>query len=245
MKKALLPIIVLVLILAGTIGLYCLLLSIFNWQAGPLFYINMVATCVAETLLFLNVPMWSGKSLLTVTNVTISRYTNVYAIVLFAWTLLFTIFASAAGGENLKIYFLGLLIISLIYVAVCGVATIGASRAEGEYKEQQVLMDKKQNLVQFVQAIDLDIQASLEKEDSDWKDDFFRLYRLALDKLASLPNGKMSSNPTIAQKVEDSLTEIATMCEQLATSEDPSALKADITNRLNRLVKYITTVKTL
>lgn len=245
MKKSLLPIIVLVLILAGTVGLYCLLLSIFDWQAGPLFYINMAATCVAEVLLFLNVPMWSGKSLLTVTNVTISRYTNVFAILLFVWTLLFTMFAVSSGTENLKVYFLGLLIISLIYVAGCGVATIGASRAEAEYKEQKTLMDKKQNLVQFVQAIDLDIQASLEKEDSDWKDDFLRLYRLALDKLASLPNEKMSSNPAIVQKVEDSLTEIASMCDQLATSDDQSALKVDITNRLNRLVKYITTVKTL
>ena len=245
MKKSLLPIIVLVLILAGTVGLYCLLLSIFDWQAGPLFYINMAATCVAEVLLFLNVPMWSGKSLLTVTNVTISRYTNVFAILLFVWTLLFTIFAASSGTENLKVYFLGLLIISLIYVAVCGVVTIGASRAEAEYKEQKTLMDKKQNLVQFVQAIDLDIQASLEKEDSDWKDDFLRLYRLALDKLASLPNEKMSSNPAIVQKVEDSLTEIASMCDQLATSDDQAALKVDITNRLNRLVKYITTVKTL
>jgi hypothetical protein len=154
-------------------------------------------------------------------------------------------FAVSSGTENLKVYFLGLLIISLIYVAVCGVATIGASRAEAEYKEQKTLMDKKQNLVQFVQAIDLDIQASLEKEDSDWKDDFLRLYRLALDKLASLPNEKMSSNPAIVQKVEDSLTEIASMCDQLATSDDQSALKVDITNRLNRLVKYITTVKTL
>ena len=55
----------------------------------------------------------------------------------------------------------------------------------------------------------------------------------------------MEELEAIAQKVEDSLTEISTLCDTLATAEDAAAVKADLTNKVNRLNKYLTTIKTL
>ena len=244
MKKVLFPI-MLVLILSGTVGLYYLVFDSLGLEIGHLFYINTITACVAEALLLSNIPIWSGEKMITVTNVTISRCISLYAVALFAWSLLFTLFVAGSGYENYRIYYIGLLILSLIFVAVCGISAIGAGTAESIHKEQEAKMENKQNLVQFVHATHLDIEASLERVNSEWKDDFLRLYKLALDKLATLPNEKLHKNPSIAQKVENDLTDISTMCEGLATSANPEEMQIDITNRVNRLIKYITTIKTL
>ncbi len=240
MKKALFPII-LILTLACTVGIYYLIFD----QHNHLFYINVVSTCVAEILLLLNIPMWSGKKLLNITNATASIFTNLYAVAIFVWTLLYSLTIHNVAEESFKTYYIGILIATLLFVVFCGIASIGAHTAEEGAKEQEKLVENRRSLIEFVRVLDIDIQSSLEREDSEWKDHFSQLYQLLSDKLSSFPNEKLHKNPNIAQKVENDLTEIATLCDQLATSDNRAYLQANITNKLNKLIKYVTTVKTL
>ena len=244
MKKVLFPIIVL-LTLGCTVGIYYLIFDLLNQPIDHLFYINVVSTCLAELLLLVNVPILSGEKLLNVTNATVSLFVNIYAIAIFAWTLFFTLIINNIEPGGFKVYYIGILLLSLAFVAFCGVSAIGAHTAEKGVKEQEVKMESKRNVVQFIQATNLEISASLEKEDSEWKDDFVRLFNMVIDKLSSMPNEKLYKNPSIAEKVEDSLTEISTLCDSLATAEDAEAVKADLTSKVNRLNKYLTTIKTL
>ena len=240
MKKVLFPII-LVLSLACTIGIYYLLFD----QHGHLFYINTVATCVAEVLLLMNVPIWSGKKMLNITSSTVSIFTNLYAIALFVWTLLFTLYAQDSFVVNFKAYYIGILIATLVFIILCGVSAIGAHTAEKAAEEQESLIGNRRNLVGFVKVLNLDITASLESADSEWKDEFERLVKMLNDKLSSFPSEKLNKNPQIAQKIENDMSDIATICEGLSASVEPEIVQQELTNKLNRLIKYVSTVKNL
>ena len=240
MKKALFPIIV-VLAIACTVGIFYLLFK----QHNHLFYISTIATCVAEVLLLMNVPIWSGKKLLTITNATISIFTNIYAIAICAWTLIFALCIHNAESGNFKAYYIGLLILSLLFIVFCGVSAIGARTAEEDSKEQEGFIENRRNLVEFAKILEIDIQTALDKEESEWKEGFLRLLKMLVEKLSSFPHEKLHNNPNLVQKVEGELTEIATMCEQLASSEDHEAMQGDILSKLNKLSKYVTTIKTM
>jgi hypothetical protein len=240
MKKILYPTMV-VLVLACTAGLYYLLFD----KHSTIFYINVAVACVAELLLLANIPIWSGKKLLNVTNVSVSKFVNLYAIGLFLWTTFYTLAIHPTGDYNYKILIIGLLLITLPFVIFAGTTAISANKAEELAEEQVVKAEQKRNVIQIVQALHLDIETSLECNNSEWKDECLRLLRLAMDKLASTPIEKFSKNPDIAHRIEDTMTEIATMCDSLTATDDVEATQANITNRVNRLIKYITTVKSL
>ena len=240
MKKTLFPIIV-VLVMACTAGLYYLLFD----KHDTIFYINLTVACVAELLLLINIPIWSGKKLLNVTNVAVSKFVNLYAIALFAWTTFYTLAIHPAGDEKFKVLIIGLLLITLPLVIFGGATAIGGSKAEELAEEQEAKAEQKRNVVQIAQALHLDITTSLENHNSEWKEECLRLLTLAMEKLATTPNEKLSKNPEIAHRIEDTMTEIATMCDALTASDDVEAAQTNITNRINRLIKYITTVKSL
>ena len=115
MKKILYPTMV-VLVLACTAGLYYLLFD----KHSTIFYINVAVACVAELLLLANIPIWSGKKLLNVTNVSVSKFVNLYAIGLFLWTTFYTLAIHPTGDYNYKILIIGLLLITLPFVIFAG-----------------------------------------------------------------------------------------------------------------------------
>ena len=55
----------LVLVLACTIGLYYL---IFDGETTKLFYINTAVACLTEVVLLANIPIWSGEKMMTIKN---------------------------------------------------------------------------------------------------------------------------------------------------------------------------------
>ena len=244
MKKVLFPIIVL-LTLGCTVGLYYLIFDLLNQPIDHLFYINVVSACLAELLLLINIPILSNEKILNVTNATVSICVNIYAVAVFVWTLFFSLILHNTEPENFKVYYVGILLLSLAFIAFCGVSAFSSHIAEKGVKEQETKMECKSNVMHLIQATNLEILASLEKEESEWKDDFVRLFNMTIDKLSSMPHEKLHNNPNIANKVEDSLTEISTLCDSLAAAENTEAVKADLTSKVNRLNKYLTTIKTL
>jgi hypothetical protein len=240
MRKVLFPIVVL-LTVACTVGLYYLLFD----EVNTLFYLNTIVTCVAEVLLLMNVPIWSGKKMFNVTSVTVSRSVNVYAVAIFLWTLFYTLAIHDEVSGGFKTYYIGMLIATLIFVVVCGVSTVGAGTAEKMSKEVQTAVDNRKNVVQFVRVSAADLSSSIESDNSEWKDETEKLLKMIADKVATMPAEKLYGNPDVARRIEDSMSDIALVGEQFASAEDKEAVKADLTSKLNRLNKYITTIKTL
>ncbi len=241
MKKFIFPIVV-VLAVACTAGLYYLL---FDQQTSNLFYLNTAVACIAEILLLMNIPIWSSKKLLTITNATVSTFTNIYAIAVFLWTLIFSLAIYEPQNEQFKTFLIGLLIVTLLYIVICGIAAVSTTTAEGISEEQTAQVEKRENLKQTVALTIMDICNTLESDESEWKDNTVRLLKMISDKVSSLPSEKLARTPDIAQNVKENIMEISLLCEQIASAEDASTVQTEITNKLNRLNKYITTVKTL
>lgn len=240
MKKVLFPIVVL-LTTALTVGIYYLLFD----KIDALFYITTIVTCVSEVLLLMNIPIWTGEKMFNVTSVTISRSVNAYAIGIFLWTILYVLALHDLGNGKFTIYIVGMLILTLILVVVCGTSTVGAGTAEKLSEQVQATVNNRKNVVQYVRISVMDVCNTINGDDTEWKDNTEKLLKLVTDKVTSMPTEKLQANPDVARRIEDSMSDIVVTSEQLATAADKEAIKADITSKLNRLNQYITTVKSM
>lgn len=239
MKKILFPIVVL-LTTALTVGICYLLFD----KIDALFYITTIVTCVSEVLLLMNIPIWTGEKMFNVTSVTISRSVNAYAIGIFLWTILYVLALHDLGNGKFTIYIVVMLILTLIFVVVCGTSTVGAGTAEKLSEQVQATVNNRRNVVQYVRISAMDVCNAL-NDDTEWKENTEKLLKLVIDKVASMPTEKLQANPDVAHRIEDSMSDIVVASEQLATVADKEAVKADITSKLNRLNQYITTVKSM
>lgn len=239
MKKILFPF-VMILTLACTVGIYYIL---FDQQTTTLFYINTVVACVSEVLLLINVPMWSGRRLLTITNASVSILVEWYAVLTFVWSTIFTLAIYNPENEQFKTFYVGVLLLTLLFVVLCGVSAIGAHTAEKTAKEQVAPMEYKQRLMQRVYVLGNDITNLMSQcGDMEWMEECEQLLRLATDKIGAVPHEKLQRNKEVADRFEKSLGEIVEECQQLSGSEIQMQLKADIIAKLNRLIQYVKTI---
>lgn len=239
MKKILFPL-VMILTLACTVGIYYLL---FDQQTTTLFYINTVTTCVAEVLLLINVPMWSGRRLLTLTNASVSIFVEWYAVLMFIWGTLFSLAIYHPENEQFKTFYIGVLLLTLLFVVLVGLSAIGAHTAEKTAKEMMTPMENKNNLLSSVNTLNHDIINHLAHTgDSEWTEECERLLKLVVDKVRAMPNEKKQRNKEVMDRVEVALREVAEECQQLPLAEDPSQTKEEIKNKLNRIIQYVKTI---
>lgn len=241
MKKVLFPLIVL-LVVACTVGLYYLL---FDGETTKLFYVNIVVVSIADVLLLSNIPIWSGEKMMTVKNAAVSVSVNMYAVLLFLWTTLYTLAIHNPVDENYKPFYIGLLLLTLPFVIYCGATLIGGETAEKQVKELEVSVSKKKIIVFSVQDTLMNIKDALYDDNSDWKDESLRALRTIADKIDAMPITKLSNHADITIELKERFQEIGDICEGLATAEDKGALKAKITRKISQLKNYLVTIKTI
>ena len=240
MKKALFPLMVL-LVVACTAGIYYLLFD----EHSTLFYVNTIVTCLAEVLLLANIPIWSGEKMMTVKNAAASVSVNIYAVLVFLWTTVYTLAIYNAEEENYKPLVIGLLGITLLFVILYGATMIGGSVTEKHVEELQTKSASKKLFVFSVQESFTNIKEALHDEDSDWKDETLKALRTIADKIGAMPTEKLSKNTDIASELKERMESIAEMCEGLATAENKAEQQAKITRKTNQLKNYLTTIKTI
>ena len=241
MKKVLFPLMVL-LAVACTAGIYYLL---FDEQTTKLFYINTVITCLAEVLLLANIPIWSGKKMMTVRNAAVSVSVNVYAILIFLWTTVFTIAVYDPENESYKSLVIGLLCITLLFVIHCGATMIGGETAEKHIKELNTAVSNRKLFVFSAQESFMNIKEALHEENSDWKDETLRALRTIADKIGAMPTDKLSKHADIASELKERMKEIEDMCESLSSAENKQELQTKITRKTSKLKNYLVTIKTI
>lgn len=240
MKKVLFPLMVL-LAVTCTAGIYYLLFD----EHSTLFYVNTVVTCLAEVLLLANIPIWSGEKMMTVKNASASVSVNIYAVLVFLWTTIYTLAIYNAEEENYKPLVIGLLGITLLFVILYGATMIGGGVTEKHVEELQTKSASKKLFVFSVQESFTNIKEALHDEDSDWKDETLKALRTIADKIGAMPTEKLSKNTDIASELKERMESIAEMCEGLATAENKAEQQAKITRKTNQLKNYLTTIKTI
>ena len=241
MKKIQFPL-MLLLVLACTIGLYYL---IFDGETTKLFYINTVVACLAEVVLLANIPIWSGEKMMTIKNAAVASFLNIYAILVFGWTTIYSLAIYNAEETNYKVLLIGLLLITLLFAVLCGMTAIGGGTAE---KQAAELADKSTNKKLFVFSIQESLNSiddMLSTENSEWKDATMQALRTIADKVGSMPVEKLSKNADIATEIKERMESIENLCAQFAASEEKEELQANITRKINQFKSYISTIKTL
>ena len=241
MKKTLFPLIVL-LVVACTAGIYYLL---FDGETTKLFYVNTIVTCLAEVLLLSNIPIWSGEKMMTVKNAAVSISINAYAILLFLWTVIYTLVIHNSDNENYKPLYIGLLFITLLFVIFCGATLIGGETTEKHVKELDIAVSNKKLFVFSAQESLMNIKDALHNEDSDWKDETLRALRTIADKLGAMPTEKLSKHADIASELKERFQEIEELCEELTAAENKQEVQAKITRKISQLKNYLMTIKTI
>lgn len=240
MKKVLFPLMVL-LAVACTAGIYYLLFD----EHSTLFYANTIVTCLAEVLLLANIPIWSGEKMMTVKNASASVSVNIYAVLVFLWTTIYTLAIYNAEEENYKPLVIGLLVITLLFVILYGATMIGGGVTEKHVEELQTKSASKKLFVFSVQELFTNIKEALHDEESDWKDETLKVLRTIADKIGAMPTEKLSMNTDIASELKERMESIAEMCEGLAAAENKTEQQAKITRKTNQLKNYLTTIKTI
>ena len=241
MKKVLFPLMVL-LAVACTTGIYYFL---FDEQTTKLFYINTVVTCLTEVMLLANIPIWSGKRLMTVKNASISVSINVYAILLFLWTTIYTLATYNREEVNFKPLYIGLLCITLLFVILCGATLIGGEVTEKHVKQLGTAVSSKKVVVFSAQESLINIKDAVHSDDSEWKDETLHALRIIADKIGAMPTEKLSIHSDIANELKERFQTIEEMCENLATLENKQEIQAKITRRTNQLKNYLVTIKSI
>lgn len=241
MKKLLFPLMVL-LAVACTAGVYYLL---FDGETCRLFYINTIVTSLAEVLLLSNIPIWSGEKMMTIKNAAASVSINTYAILLFLWTTIYTLVIHDSEKENYKPLYIGVLLITLLFIILFGTTLIGGETAEKHVKDLELAVSSKKLFVFSAQEALMNIKDVLNDERSDWKDETLRTLRIITDKLGAMPTEKLKKHANITKELKERFQEIADMCEGLAAAENKSEIQAKITRKTNLLKNYLVTIKTL
>ena len=241
MKKIQFPLILL-LVLACTIGLYYM---IFDGEATKLFYINIAVACLTEVVLLTNIPIWSGEKIMTIKNVAVASILNIYAMLMFGWTTIYSLAIYNAEETNYRVLLIGLLLITLLFAAFCGMTAIGGGTAE---KQAAELADKSTNKKLFVFSIQESLNSIddiLSTENSEWKDSTMQALRTIVDKIGSMPVEKLSKNADIAAELKERMESIENLCAQFVASEEKEELQTKITRKINQFKTYISTIKTL
>ena len=240
MKKALFPLMVL-LVVACTAGIYYL----FFDEHSTLFYVNTIVICLAEVLLLANIPIWSGEKMMEVKNAAASVSVNIYAVLVFLWTTVYTLAIYNSEEENYKPLIIGLLGITLLFFILYGATIIGGGVTEKHVEELQTKSASKKLFVFSVQESFTNIKEALHDEESEWKDETLKALRTITDKIGAMPTDKLSKNADIASELKERMESIAEMCEGLATADNKAEQQARITRKVNQLKNYLTTIKTI
>lgn len=236
-NKIILSIVILCVII-GTIIVFNLIFK----ENTKLFYINAITTCFCEIILLLNIPILSNKSLLTFKNAATSTTLNIYAIVLFLWTVIYSQFIETENDFNTL--YIGMIVASIIFAFSLGMVEIGGKMMRNEEKKQESTSAYKKDFVTLLDSYFFDVQTILSPDKSMWKDDTLRLLKLVLDKIANIPSEKLDKNVDFTIEVNKYLDNIKDLFKNsIQESDDAKNIQSQTTKVIEQLNNYVTSIK--
>ena len=236
MKNKILTVVVMVCVIICTIGIFTLIFD----EHARLFYINVITTCACEIILLANIPLLSSTRLLTFKNVASSTVLDVYAILMFLWTISYSTFIE--DENDLNALYIGMLILTVIFAFALGIVEIGGGIMGKTEKEQTEDTSRKKDYSKMLDDYYLHIENLLSEDHSTWKEDVLRSLKLSLDKLANIPSNKIEQNESSILAMSRHLENIKTMfeCNGNVLEEDT---KTRISTAMKQLANYVSTLK--
>ena len=131
MRNKIISGLVLLCVMACTILVFHLIFD----EHTKLFYINVVTTCIAEVILLSNIPLLSNERLLNFKNAASSTILDAYAIILFLWTVIYSVFVEEES--DYKILYIGMLVITVVSIIAFGAIEIGGNIMQKEDERQK------------------------------------------------------------------------------------------------------------
>lgn len=230
--------IVILCVIIGTIIVFNLIFK----ENTKLFYINAITTCFCEIILLLNIPILSNKSLLTFKNAATSTTLNIYAIVLFLWTVIYSQFIENENDFNTL--YIGMIVASIIFAFSLGMVEIGGKMMRNEEKKQESTSAYKKDFVTLLDSYYFDVQTILSPDKSMWKDDTLRLLKLVLDKIANIPSEKLDKHVDFTIEVNKYLDNIKDLFKNsIQESDDAKNIQSQTTKVIEQLNNYVTSIK--
>ena len=236
MKNKIITGLILLCVIVCTIVVFNLIFD----EHSTLFYINVITTCSAEVILLSNIPLLSSGRLLTFKNAASSTILDTYAVVLFLWTSIYSLFVE--DESDLKVLYVGMLIITVLFCIAFGAVEIGGNVMQNEEEKQKQTATRKNVYIISLDSYFLDVQEMLAQYHSDWKDDTLRTLKLIIDKLSLIPSGKLERNDSVISEINQRLDEIKGLLSALSGNQDESQ-KLQLTRKIDQLKNYVTTIK--
>ena len=238
MKNKIILIITILLAITCTFIIYTLLFE----EQNKIFYINVGIACLTEIILLANIPILSNEKLLTIKNVSLSISLNLFAIAIFLWTTGCSLLVDQ--DNNLKILYIGLLVITTIFFIINGATVIMA----GGVTEKKALdiQSTLENKKMFYASIDncwIETKNELENINSDWKDKTLQSFKIVLDKISMIPANKLDRHLEIVYELTEKLNEIHELFQKIAGTPEQSELQSRATLKISQLRNYVQTIK--
>ena len=238
MKNKIILIITILLAITCTFIIYTLLFE----EQNKIFYINVGIACLTEIILLANIPILSNEKLLTIKNVSLSISLNLFAIAIFLWTTGCSLLVDQ--DNNLKILYIGLLVITTIFFIINGATVIMA----GGVTEKKALdiQSTIENKKMFYASIDncwIETKNELENINSDWKDKTLQSFKIVLDKISMIPANKLDRHLEIVYELTEKLNEIHELFQKVAGTPEQSELQSRATLKISQLRNYVQTIK--
>ena len=206
-----------------------------------LFYINVATACVAEALLLANIPLFSSGRLLTFKNAASSVVMDTYAILLFLWTVVYSLFIEEES--DYKVLYIGMLALTVVFLVAFAAVEMGGSVMQQEEEAQNSVAASKRAYLVSLNDYFLSVQEMLSPVRPDWADDALRTLRLTLDKVAILPSEKLGRNPSATAEINRRLEDIKQAFSASAANGDEPQ-RQQLTEKINQLRNYVTNLKT-
>ena len=125
-----------------------LLYHLIYEEHTTLFYVNVVVTWLTEGILLLNIPVFSNTKLLDFKNAASLTILNSASIILLLWTIGYSLFTEEQ--ENLENLYIGMLIISIIFIIALGITEIGGSAMKKQEAQLNTTIQKRKWFVRFL-----------------------------------------------------------------------------------------------
>lgn len=237
MKNKILLVVLSLCVMACTIGVLHLIFD----EHTKLFYINVITTCICEIILLSNIPLFSSRKLLTFKNAATSTVLDIYAILMFLWTIAYSPFIEKE--DDFKPLYIGMLILTVIFAIALGIIEVGGNVMQKVEAEQTQSTSEKKHYLMALDRYYLYAETVLATNHSEWKGDTLRSLKLALDKLSNIPSNKLEQNQDFVSEANRHLDGIKDLLEKLSNADEKEDIQKGISLKIEQLKIYVTTSK--
>lgn len=235
MKNKIISIVLLLCAIVCTAIIYHL---IFN-EHNTLFYFNVFTACVTEIILFLNIPILSDKKLLTFKNAASTTLLNIYAIALFLWTTICSLYIE--NEDNYKILYIGILAVTIVFAYLLGSVELGGNIMQKEEKKINQSIQVRKELNAFLEMYRMEIKDIYENIPYELEDKNFHLLETILDKISIFPIEKLNQDTII--DIKGKLDEIKKLLKELCETKQKDIIESQMIRNIKYLNNYINTLK--